>query len=127
CALSVLYTHAIDLLNESRVLDRDPGVERERLDETLVVLRELRPAGLFGQVEVADPPTFHGHRDAEERVHRWMVRRETGPARIDCDVGDPERAVLSDDEAKEAASMRQRTDAGPCLVVDAGRDEALDD
>ncbi len=118
---------ALDLLEQARVLDGDPGMEREGLDDALIVLRELCPAGLFGQVEVPDRPTLHGDRDAEERVHRRMVRREAGPARIDRDVRDPERAVLSDDQAKEAASTREGTDVGPRLAVDAGRDETLDD
>ena len=43
-----------DLLVEAGVLDRDPGVEGERLDEPLVVLGELVGAQLVGQVEVAD-------------------------------------------------------------------------
>ena len=67
---------ALDLLVQPGVLDRDPGVDRERLDEPLVVLGELVGARLVGQVEVADGAALDGDRDAEEAVHRRVIRRE---------------------------------------------------
>ena len=39
---------------EARVVDGDPGVAGEELDEPLVGRRELARADLVGQVEVAD-------------------------------------------------------------------------
>ena len=45
----------LDLLVEPGVLDGDPGVDGERLDQSLVVLGELVGAGLVGEVEVARP------------------------------------------------------------------------
>ena len=44
----------LDLLVQPRVLDGDPRVEREHLDEALILLAELGGADLLGQVQVAD-------------------------------------------------------------------------
>ena len=104
---------ALDLLVQARVLDRDPGVDGERLDEALVGRGELGGAGLVGEVQVADRAALHGDRHAEEAVHRRMVRREPVASRVDGDVRDPERAVLLDDQAEEAVAARQRRRSAP--------------
>ena len=116
----------LGLLVEARVLDRDARVEGEGLDEPLVVLGELVGSQLVGQVEVADRRAVDGDRDAEKAVHVGVVRREAVAPRVGRDVPDPERAVLAHDQAQEAAPARQRTDPGPLLRVDPGRDESLD-
>ena len=118
---------ALDLLVQPGVLDRDPGVDGERLDQPLVGRGELRGPGLVGEVQVADRAALHGDRHAEEAVHRRVVRREPVAARIDGDVRDPERAVLLDDQAEEAVAAREWADRGPGLAAHPGRDEALDD
>ena len=45
---------ALELLVEPRVLHRDAGVQRERLDEGLVLRAELGGADLVGQVQPAE-------------------------------------------------------------------------
>ena len=65
-----------DLRVESRVVDRDPGVEREDFDDPLVRVGECGRSALVGQVEVADGLTAGGDRDAEERRHRRVIRRK---------------------------------------------------
>ena len=97
----------MDLLVQAGVLDRDRGVAGEGLDERLVGRGELLPRRLVGQVQVADRAALHRHRDAEEAVHRRMVRREPIASLVEGDVGDPERAVLLDDQAEEAVTARQ--------------------
>ena len=42
------------------------------------------------------------------------------------DVGDPERAVLADDQAQQAVALGQGADPAPRGVVHPARDEALD-
>jgi len=66
----------LNALVKPGVLDRDAGVDREHLDELLVLRRELARSDLLGQVEVADRPSRDPNRNAEERIHRRMVRRE---------------------------------------------------
>ena len=117
----------LDLLVQSGVLDGDPGVDGERLDQALVTLGELGRVGLVGEVQVADRSTLHRDGHAQEAVHRRVVRRESVAPRIDRDVRDPERAVLPDDQAQEAMATRQRADAGTGLRVDTGGDESFDD
>ena len=116
----------LDLLVQAGVLDRDPGVDRERLHEALVRLGELGGADLVGEIQVADGAALHGDRHAKEAVHRRVVRGEPVSARIDRDVGDAERAVLLDDQAQEAVAARQWPDRGSGLAAHPGRDEALD-
>ena len=64
----------LDLLVEPGVLDRDPGVEREHLDQLLVVLAELGGADLLGQVEVADrsPADADRARRGSECIGGWF-------------------------------------------------------
>ena len=102
------------------------GVAGERLDERLVGRGELLPGRLVGEVQVADRAALHRHRDAEEAVHLRMVRREPVASLVEGDVGDPDRAVLADDQAEEAVTARQGADPRPCLAVHAGGDEGLD-
>ncbi len=74
-----------------------------------------------------DRAALHRDRDAEEAVHRRVVRREAVATRVDRDVGDPERLVLADDQAEEAMAAGQGADRRPRRRAHAGRDEALDD
>ena len=46
----------LDLLVESRVLDRHAGVQGEQLDKSLVLDRELGGAPFVREIEVADRP-----------------------------------------------------------------------
>ena len=109
------HGHPLDLLVETGVLDRDPGVKRERLDEPLVVDRELAGAALVRQVEVAHRGALDLDRHAEERAHRRMVRRESRGVGVPGDVGNPIAAVLADDQAEQAVAPRQRSDAAALL------------
>ena len=60
---------ALDLLVESGVLDGNPGVEGEHLDQALVVLGEVAGGQLVGQVEPADRTAPGPDRDAKQRLH----------------------------------------------------------
>jgi hypothetical protein len=62
---------------------RGPG---ELLDETLVLVGEGAPAGLLGQVEVAEHRAPDPDRHAEERPHRRVVGREADRRRVGGEV-----------------------------------------
>ena len=98
------------LLVQAGVLDGDRRVAGERLDDHLVLGRELGGTRLVGQVQVADGPALHRDRDAEEAVHRRVVRREAVAPRVDRDVRDPEGLVLVDDQAQEPVAAGQGSD-----------------
>ena len=49
------------------------------------------------------------------------------PSRVGGDVRRPDGTVLSDDQAEEAVSFRQRADQGACLGIDPRGDEPFDD
>ena len=119
---------ALDLLEQSRVLDGDPGVEGEGLDQALVVLRELRTA----------PPCRSGRGCPTERP--FTV---TGTPRKLCIGGwfggKPWRrgSIAMSGIRRERFSrmirprkpwpVGQSADRRPRRAVDAGRDEPLDD
>ena len=54
-AVSLLDDREVrSLLVEPGVVDRDPGVEGEQLDQPLIVRRELGSALFIGEIEVPD-------------------------------------------------------------------------
>ena len=67
----------LGLLVEPGVVDRDARRCSQGLDQHLVVLAERLPAGLLGQVQVAEHLVADPHRHPEERPHRRMVGRKT--------------------------------------------------
>ena len=117
---------ALELLVEAGVLHRDPGMQGEGLDERPILLAELVRSGLVGQVQPAQGDALDRDRDAQEARHRRVVRRKPEAARIGVDVGDPERAVLADDQPQQAVALGQGADRLSGRIVHAARDEALD-
>ena len=65
-------------------------------------------------------------RDAEERVHLGMVRREPDRPRVGHEVVEPDRPVLADDEAEDPVALRRGADARPVRAADPARHELLD-
>jgi FtsP/CotA-like multicopper oxidase with cupredoxin domain len=120
------HRELLDALVEPGILNGDPGMDSEHLDELLVAGAELVGVLLFGEIEVADRPPGEANRDPQERVHRWMVGREAVGVRVGPDVGNPERDTLPDDRAEKAVAAWQRSDPGPLLRRYAARDEPLD-
>ena len=59
-------------------------------------------------------------------MHLGMIGREPIRLRMAADVGNPEGAVLADDQAEQSAAAWQVADPPPLLVADAARDESLD-
>ena len=80
-----------DPVMEAGVLDRDAGRQRQRADERLVVVGELRPADLVGQVEVAVHLVAHLDRHPEEGRHGRVVGREAEAVGMLADLVDAER------------------------------------
>ena len=90
----------LDLLVQPRILDRDPGVPREQLDEPLVRLLNSA-AALVGQVQVADRAALERDRDpSSECIGGWFGGNPY-ESRVGGDVRDPERPTLADDQPKE--------------------------
>ena len=108
---------------EPGVLDRDAGRGREGHRDLLVVVGELLGADLLGQIEVAEDLVAGADRHAEEAVHRRVVRREAVRPGVLGDVRHAQRARIFDQQAEHAAAVRQVTDLGVQLRVDAVRDE----
>ena len=112
-------------LVEARILDRDCGLARERLDELLVGGGE-RALLLLGQVEVPEGTAAQQDRHPEEAAHRRMVGREADRARIVGDRLEPQRAGVGDQRAEDAAAAREGADLRRRVGVDAGVEEALE-
>ena len=58
------------------VLDRDAGRRGETEHELLVDVGEHLARSLVGEVQVAEHLVAHADGNAEERLHRWVIRRE---------------------------------------------------
>ena len=84
--------HFLDPLVKAGVLDGDAGGEGQGFDQRLVVARELGPADLVGEVEVAVDLVAHLDGHAEERGHRGMVGREAVALRMRAQIGRPAAA-----------------------------------
>ena len=125
-AVALLHDRQLpDLLVQSRVLDRDAGVEGKQLDQLLVRGRELTGPRLSVRyrLPMARPLTVTGT-PSSERIGGWFGGK---PYRSGCAaIRDPVRAALADDQPKQPVPRRWRTDEDPLLGCDADRDEALD-
>ena len=108
------------------VLDRDRGLGGEQRDELLVLGGEVLAALLLGQVQVPVGDAAEQDRHAEEGAHRRVVRREADRARVGGEVVQAERLRVADQDAEDPAAVRQVADPLVCLVVDTGRQEALE-
>ena len=113
-------------LVQAGVLDGHRSLCREERDELRVLLRELRPTLLLGQVEVSVGDAAEHDRDAEERLHRWMVGGKPDRERVLRQVGQPQSLGLADQDAENAAAARQLADRFVGGSVDSGRDEPLE-
>ena len=116
------------LLEQVRVVHRDPGRRGEGLDEDLVVGGELRGAHLLGavllgEVQVAEHRVAHPDRDAEKGPHRRMMRREPDRRLVPAEVGQPQRVLAEDELTQQPLSFGQRAHRGPRLLVEPDVDE----
>jgi len=121
------HGQALQLVVHPRTAHGDAGVQGERLDQACVVVTELGNSFLLGEIEVADRPAFDLDGDAEEAVHRRVVRRKAGAPRVRHHVRDTHRAVLADDDAEQPPATgigADRVDGG---LIHAAGDEALHD
>src|SRR5581483_1557049 len=103
----------------------DRGLGCEQLDDLLVLGAERLPILLLRQVEVPEHGAAKADRDAEERAHRRMARREADGARVLREVLEPQRLVLADQHAEDASPSRRVADRRARRLVDADGDELL--
>ena len=111
---------------ETGVVDGDAGVDREHLDQPLVVIGEWLPTRFVREVEVADRSALDDDRCAQERGHVRVVGREPVVGGVLRDVRGPDRPAVADHEAQQAVAPRDAPDLRAALRVDAARDEVLD-
>ena len=115
-ALAVLDEGEVgEALVEAGVLDGDGRGPGERDGQTLVLLAELGRALLLGQVEVAEHlvPDPDGH--AQERPHRWVVRREPVAVGVGVEVGEPQGLRIHDEQAEDTVALGEGPDGGDLL------------
>ena len=110
---------------EPCVLDRDRGLRGEQRDELLVLGGEIVAALLLGEVQVPVGDAAEQDRNAEERAHRRVVRREPDRATVRVQVVQPECMRVADQDAEDAATTREVADPLVRLFVDPCRQEAF--
>ena len=94
--------------------------------QLLGLVRERGAVSLLGQVQVAVGDSAQQDRNAEERAHRWMVRREADRARIVGEVVEAQRLGVVDQRAEDATASWELADRILRLGIDAGDDEPLE-
>ncbi|OUD89275.1 hypothetical protein CMMCAS05_14045 [Clavibacter michiganensis subsp. michiganensis] len=112
------------LAEQAGVVDGDARGGGER-HQQLLVLGAERARGVLGEVEVPVHLVAHADRDAEERVHRRVVRGEAGGAGVVGEVLAAHGMRVVDEGAEHAETARQVADALGEVGVDAHVDELL--
>ena len=100
-------------------LDRDAGELCEQGDRLLVVLGELCPVLLVGEIEVPVRLTVDEDRHPQERAHLGMAERERVRARMASDVGQSQRHRMGDEYAEHTAAPWQLADLAPSGLINA--------
>ncbi len=113
-------------LVQASVLDGHGCLRRQELHELLVLGREVLAVLSLGQIEVAVDDTAEPYRNAEERPHRRMVRREADRSGVRREIVEAERLRVSDQHTEDASPTRQIADRGMRLGVDSRGHKALE-
>ena len=113
-------------LVEPRVLDGDSRLTRKQGDELLILLGEVLPKLLLGEIEVAVGDAAQQDRHAQERLHRRMRGREADRPRILGQVMQAERLRIVDERSEDPAPVRKGADRCVSLRVDAVRQKPLE-
>ena len=116
---------ALRCLVQPRVLDRHGRLSRQQTDEILVFGIEVDATRLFGQVEVAVGDAAQHDRNAQERPHRRMIRRETNRTRVVAERAKTQRLDIADQHPEDPTPARKSADRLDLLATDAVRDETL--
>ena len=111
---------------QASVLDRNSGLGCEQLGQLRVLVGEVLSTLLLRQIEVSVRDSTKHDRHTEERLHRRVVLRKAHRAWIVCDVVEPQRLRVADQNAQDAAPVRQITDRRVCVSVDSCRQESLE-
>ncbi len=112
-------------LHAARVLDRHRRLRRKEHHGLLVLLGEASLRLLLGQVEVPEGDAARHDRDAEEAVHRRMVRRKADRARVTGEVVQAERPRFLDQDTQDPEPARDGSDCRPSPIVEPVGDEPL--
>src|SRR5258708_28099046 len=111
---------------EVRVVDGDGRLTGEPIRVLFSTGCELTPLVFLAQIKVADEWTLAGYRHRQQRVHHWMICRETGGAGIAADVLEPQALSLMQNDTQEAMTDRWRSDPGALLATDTRGQKGLD-
>ena len=105
------------------MVDRHTGELGQQHRGLLVLVAELAPPSLLGQVQVAVRLAVDQDRHAEEQLHRRMADRETVGVGMAADVVDPQRLRIADQLSEHPAAGRKRPDRPPRRLIDSGGQE----
>ena len=105
------------------VLDSHAGRRRQGDYELLVDVGEDLGGCLVGEVEVPENLLPDSDGDAEERLHRRMVRRKPVTVGMLVEVGQPDRLGVHDQQPEDAVALGEVADRLALLVRQPHGDE----
>ena len=108
------------------VVDRHAGRAGQRHRQLLVAFAELIGGLLVGEVEVPEHLAVHRDRNAEERPHRRVIRREAVARRVLGEVGEAQRAGVGDQQAEDPVPLGPLADRPVRVVVEPGDEELVE-
>jgi hypothetical protein len=117
---------ASTLLVMARIVDGRGSLARQQDSDVLVLLGERVAVNFLSKVEVPEYTPASENRNAKKRSHRWVVRRKSASVGMLGQIRQADRLRVSDDEAKDAVTIRRPADPGRKLRVDAVGREMLE-
>ena len=104
----------------------DGRVRCEHGDGFFVLLGELPPALLLGEVDVAQPVAAIADRGAEKALHRRVALGKADRPGVAGDVPEPQRPLGLVEEPQQSQALRAGLNSISLVRSDAGSDEVLE-
>ena len=108
---------------EPRIFNRHSRLRRQQNGDRLVLGVEFGGIDLLGEIEISEHAAGARHGNAEERLHRRVMRGKTEALEVAVDVGRTDRLALPDHLTEEPAAAGEIADLLARRLVETGGDE----
>jgi hypothetical protein len=115
---------SLELIDQSRVVDRDPSLRCQRDGDAFVIFGEVLGPLLLGQIEAPEYVITDDDRNPEERAHRRMISGKAIRSRVVRDLPQSEGCSLFDQCTEHPPADGKVSDHVRQRPIDARVDEA---